>query len=623
MPNLDRLRRAKDHAETVYVAEEPHATALRMAAPDLPLYPLPAGLRTLAPPDVLWGVAVAIVHPSTDEARFRATMHAAAFLAAKWEGVKVVELPGATVGEWLMGKNGSTAAELCFHEEMTPRFKPEKPPKITQGDWLVEHARKNATLFHTPDGEEYARFPLVSGAVAVASIRDREFGQWLSRAHLAAHSKPPGKDAVAQARDACSALAALDGPCEPVFTRTARHEGKVYVDLCDDAWRVVEIDATGWRILDRSPVAFRRPRGMQPLPMPRRPDDTGSCAHIGALVPTSGADLNVPAVLGRLRAFVHLADDGHFAMLLAWLVGALSGEGPYPHLSLVGEQDAGKSTATEVIRSIIDPYRPTLLQPLTSGRDLMIAARNRHVVAFDNLSGIPNWFSDALCVLSTGGGYSTRRLHTDNEEELFDLMRPVITNGIDEVATRPDLLSRTLVLRLSSLPKEARKAKRQLDADFRDAHPVLLGALLTCVATALRDFERYAEQLTTDHRMVDFAAWAEACQALFPTAETRFTDALARNRAEASMDAADADPYIRAIRGLIDQRSGRWEGTANALLDALQPYLPDLSRRDALDGIRLSRHLRRHASVLADIGVTFEDRRTKTHRLWTFTAKRA
>ncbi len=34
------------------------------------------------------------------------------------------------------------------------------------------------------------------------------------------------------------------------------------------AWRAVEIDATGWRVIDKPPVRFRRAAGMQPLPMP-------------------------------------------------------------------------------------------------------------------------------------------------------------------------------------------------------------------------------------------------------------------------------------------------------------------------------------------------------------------
>jgi hypothetical protein len=41
-------------------------------------------------------------------------------------------------------------------------------------------------------------------------------------------------------------------------------------------------------------------------------------------------------------------------------------------------------------------------------RELMIAANNGYVLAFDNLSGVPNWLSDALCRLATGGSFAVR-----------------------------------------------------------------------------------------------------------------------------------------------------------------------------------------------------------------------
>jgi putative DNA primase/helicase len=45
-----------------------------------------------------------------------------------------------------------------------------------------------------------------------------------------------------------------------------------------------------------------------------------------------------------------------------------------------------------------------------SERDLAIATGNAWVLAFDNLSGIRDWLSDALCRLATGGGFATRQL---------------------------------------------------------------------------------------------------------------------------------------------------------------------------------------------------------------------
>jgi hypothetical protein len=49
----------------------------------------------------------------------------------------------------------------------------------------------------------------------------------------------------------------------------------------------------------------------------------------------------------------------------------------------------------------------------------MIAANNGHLLAFDNLSGLPPWLSDALCRLASGGSFAVRQLYTDDEEVLF------------------------------------------------------------------------------------------------------------------------------------------------------------------------------------------------------------
>ena len=94
-------------------------------------------------------------------------------------------------------------------------------------------------------------------------------------------------------------------------------------------------------------------------------------------------------------------------------------------------------------RALVDPNTASLRSEPREPRDLMIAANNGWVIALDNLSGIQAWQSDCLCRLSTGGGFSTRTLYENDEETIFDATRPAIINGIDDVATRADLLDRS------------------------------------------------------------------------------------------------------------------------------------------------------------------------------------
>ena len=83
-----------------------------------------------------------------------------------------------------------------------------------------------------------------------------------------------------------------------------------------------------------------------------------------------------------------------------------------------------------MLRALIDPNKASLRWPPKKKLDLAIAAANAWIVAYENLSHIPNHLSDALCSLATGGGFGTRELYTDGDEALFQGRRTVLVNGI-------------------------------------------------------------------------------------------------------------------------------------------------------------------------------------------------
>jgi hypothetical protein len=76
------------------------------------------------------------------------------------------------------------------------------------------------------------------------------------------------------------AKAHYDGTRHEVFLRSANLGDRVYVDLCDDHWRAIEIDSDGWRTIEDVPVHFRREAGMQPLPAPSTIDPKKGIARL-------------------------------------------------------------------------------------------------------------------------------------------------------------------------------------------------------------------------------------------------------------------------------------------------------------------------------------------------------
>src|SRR5215472_19039512 len=140
----------------------------------------------------------------------------------------------------------------------------------------------------------------------------------------------------------------------------------------------------------------------------------------GALSPARRhvADPGAPARrLGRSAGLVSQpAQPKRFCVDLAWLLAALRFGGPYPLLAISGEQGSAKTVLSKLLKSLVDPNVAPVRAPAREERELMIAANNGHLLAFDNLSGLPAWLSDALCRLASGGSFAVRQLYTDDEE---------------------------------------------------------------------------------------------------------------------------------------------------------------------------------------------------------------
>ena len=289
-------------------------------------------------------------------------------------------------------------------------------------------------------------------------------------------------------------------------------------------------------------------------------------------------------------------------LVTAWLLATFRNHGPYPVLVLMGEHGTAKSTFSEILRGLVDPNTAALRTLPRDDRDLFIAASNGFVLAFDNLSALKEWISDALCRLATGGGYGTRQLHTDQDEVLFDAQRPVILNGIEDFVTRPDLADRAIFLTLEPIGEEKRRSEAELWAEFEAECPRILGALLDAVATGLKRLpETRLERLP---RMADFALWVAACETTLWPAGT-FSSAYCGNRDEVIDNVIEADPVASAVRSLMATRS-QWEGTATALLAALSQKAGEKVTQSTdwpKSANVLSGRLRRAATFLRQTGI--------------------
>jgi hypothetical protein len=493
------------------------------------------------------------------------------------------------IDDFLYARGPEPALDLIQHARYVPR--PAKPESSAgkQDDLLTD-----LVFFQTAEQKLYAQLPL-NGHREIWPLKSRAFQSWLSRQIYQRDGKAAGQSVISDLLNHCTAAADATPARDHVHLRVGgslaqRH---VWLDTGTPEWNAIEVTSAGWRCQATPAVYFRRARGFQALPSP-----------------ITGSSLN------PLRKFCNAEDQGTFIMLCAWLIGAMSPAGPYPILMLQGEQGSAKSTTARVLRNLIDPARPAVRSTPKDERDLMIAASNCWILSLDNMSGTPQWLSDALCRLSTGGGFATRELHSDAEETIFEATRPVIMNGIDDIATQADLLDRALVVTLPSIPEERRRAEREFWQDFDSQAGALLGSVLTAVAGALQKIDDI--RLDSYPRMADFTRWvcAAAESGALPFSARDFLDIYQGNRQEAVAASIEANPVAASIERLMEER-GHWEGTAGELLETLDKAVSDKVRNSRAwpkDVRAIGNRIRRVAPMLRKVGIEAEFQRSHGRR---------
>lgn len=179
----------------------------------------------------------------------------------------------------------------------------------------------------------------------------------------------------------------------------------------------------------------------------------------------------------------------------------------------------------------------------------MISAKNNWLLTFDNLSGLKAWLSDAFCRLSTGGGLSTRGLYSDSEEVVFNSTRPIILNGIDEIARRNDLIDRALIVNLPRIPEKKRRLERELWEAFESAKSRILGSMLDAVSCGMKNINDL--KLKSLPRMADFSKWVVSAESKLPWENGKFIEVYEENRDESALSALESDLVAVALMDLL------------------------------------------------------------------------
>jgi len=410
-------------------------------------------------------------------------------------------------------------------------------------DEVLEALAAELELFSDGNRRTFASF-ITDGRRVVWPIRSFELSQAVRQKAYTMTHKLPNSNKV---KDLTNMLEffAHEADVQEVHTRVASFHDTVFIDLCNVAGEQVRIDEKGWKVISSVDSPVRFVRGSKQTALPR---------------PTGGGSLN------SIKDFVSFKNDEDRILFVANILMSFHPTGPFPMLYMVGPQGSGKSCACKLGGSLVDPTIPEIDCLPASIRDFSIYANNRHLMVFDNLSGCSNKMSDMLCRASTGGGFSTRALHTDAEEVSFNIKKPIWFNGITEFLTRQDACDRSCIVRTKAIQGDMRMPEQEFWGEWEKQKPAVLGSLYDAISMALK---RYRDvRLSTYPRMADFVRWIVAAEPALPWEGGDFLKAYENNRLHVIESAIDADPVASAVI-IFYQQFGAWEGTPTELLSAL------------------------------------------------------
>lgn len=397
-------------------------------------------------------------------------------------------------------------------------------------------------LFHGPDasGDTYATVP-IGTSQETYRLDDARFSEWLTERHFTATKLCPSLASIKDTIRTLRAKARYEGTSQTVAVRVAEHNGRLYIDLGDASGQAVEVVAGGWQLV-RSPVRFLRPSGQLPLPVPER-----------------GGSLQ------EWRNLVNLKDDNAWLLLVTCILCMYRTGLPFVILVVQGQQGSAKSTLCRHIRSLVDPNGTPLCAIPHREQDLVISANHSLLLAFDNLSHVMPWLSDALCRMATGGGHTTRKLFSDTSEIRMNVMRPVLINGITDLTTRSDFLDRTVTVVLPTIPDSHRRCEAEINAEFLKCRPRIFGAMMDALSAALRNLP--AIKPATLPRMADFARFGMAAESALGFPEGTFVAAYRQDRLAVHNIALESSPIVPPLWRLAQK--GTWVGVSRDLLLAM------------------------------------------------------
>jgi hypothetical protein len=499
-----------------------------------------------------------VLIPDNDAAGRKHVREVAVSLKGFAASITVVELPGLSekgdVSDWLdAGGTPEALAELVTTAAQAPASpvadneEDDEGRKDSLASQLVAFVMSRTELFHNESGETFA---MILDTQENYRLPSTKFKSWLMAMFYESSGKAARDQSVREALQVLDGLAQHKGEKKAVHIRVAKLGDAVFVDLAQPGNSLAaKIEAGRWQLVQGHEVRFLRPETMRPLPTP-----------------------TAAAGMGALWQFVNVP-EGSRLLILAWLLECMRPDGVFPVLEILGEAGSAKSTLQRILRMLVDPNASNLRSPPKSVEDVFISASLNWVASFENVSHLTPPMQDALCVLATGGGYAKRKLYSDGDESVINVVRPVVLNGISACITAHDLIDRSICIEPQRI--QTRREDGDIEREFEAAYPGLVASLFELMAQTLKELPDTQLPASENIRMAGFARLGVAMERAMGEPQGAFLRQFHASRQESIARTIDSSPVATALVEWFETRASRSaEMPVKALLLEVEQFKP-------------------------------------------------
>jgi hypothetical protein len=461
--------------------------------------------------------------------------------------------------------------KLAFHDNYQSGHDEKGQGNKNQSKRLIELTESNTELLFKDQCDVPHAKVKVGNHHEIFPIKSRKSESYITKLYFdqSYGEKIPTQEALNNAIRVLYAKTEFGGQRETVHLRSAwGTNDEIYYDLTDEEWRQIKITKDGWHIIrtNDSKLFFTRFNQTSQL----EPDKDYSSD-----------------IFDKYLNLMNISDPQHRLLLKVMTICSLVPDIPHPICIPYGEQGSCKSTFCEFQKRLIDPSRINLLTVPKDKSEFVQQLHHNYLVAYDNVSYLPPWFSDEICKAVTGIGNSKRRLYSDDEDVIVNYRRCVIINGINNNLTEPDALDRSVLIELERIKSTSRKEQSRVEIEFEELQPKLLGFIFDILVKTLQ----IKSELKMSHlpRMADFAVWGEVIARAMDYKPMEFLDAYNRNIGKQNIEAIESNQLAQAIVKFVsswydEEKKTCWISPTSKVLENLnkmaQTYNIDTSNKE-------------------------------------------